>query len=475
MSAKPATKAEKARYPPPADDGRPASADGETGTAGTGAPLGKAVVLMTLSSFLVPAAGVLTQPILARALGVTGRGELAAAMAPHLLAVAAATLGLPEALTYYLAKYPAVTRRALLWAIPLCAGLGVVCLLVTLVTLPFLSKNDPRLAELILVAVSLTLPPLVMGVLQGAATGRQMWSSLALDRLINVTLRVIFFVLLLVLGKLTVLAAVLVNTLVPIASAVVYWRLLLPPPPDPAERPLPGRTARLLVSYGNRVWLGSIASMLLSRLDQVLMVPLSSVEDVGLYSVANTIRDLPLIVALAIAGALFGVNSKERDPKRLVLTSRLTLLVNGAGCVLLGATLPWWIGPLFGAEFTGALVPTLMMLVSAVIFMPGLMAATSIQAWGRPGLRSLGLALTLVVNVGVFVVLVPRMGVIGACWANIITNAVLSGYMITTASRLLGVAVRDFVIVRPADIAQAWGETVRFASRLRRRGNPVRS
>ena len=111
-----------------------------------------------------------------------------------------------------------------------------------------------------------------------------------------------------------------------------------------------------------------------------------------------------------------------------------------------------------------------MLLASAVICVPGLMAATSLGAWGRPGLRSTGLALTLVVNVGVFVVLVPQMGVIGACWTNIITNTVLTGYMTITASRLVGVGIRDFVIVRAEDLGRARSEAKRLTSRLRRRG-----
>ena len=423
---------------------------------------------MTASSFLSPAAGVLTQPILAHTLGVAGRGELTAAMAPHLLAVAVATLGLPDALTYYLAKYPSITRRALLWTVPLCAALSVLCVLATLLTLPFLSTGDRELATLILVGVSLTLPALVVGVLQGAAAGRQMWTAIAAERVVSVVLRVIVLVVLLLTGRLSVLAALLVLTLAPIAAGAVFWRLLLSPPPDPLEQPLPGPTVRLLISYGNRVWLGSIASMLVSRLDQMLMAPLSSIEDTGLYSVANTISDVPLLVALAIAGALFGINSMERDAAKVMLTSRLTLLVNILGCVLIAATLPWWIRPLFGSDFGGAVVPTFMLIASAIICIPGLMAATSMGAWGRPGLRSLGLLVTLVVNVTALVLFVPALGVVGGCWTNIITNAVLTGFMTIAASRVMNVRSRDFWLIRRSDVARVWAETVRLKSLIRR-------
>ena len=224
------------------------------------------------------------------------------------------------------------------------------------------------------------------------------------------------------------------------------------------------------MSYGSRVWLGSVAEMLLSRMGQILMTPLAGVVELGLFSVATTIADLPLILAIAIQGTLFGVNSKTRDAEKVQTTTRLTVLVTVAGCVLLGGTLPFWIGPLFGDEFQAATVPTLMLMLSAIVCIPGLMAAVGLSAWGRPGLRSFGLAITLAVNLVVLLVLVPSLGAIGACWASIASNVVMSSYMIVTAGRVMGVRRRDFVVVRAADVGLAWREGLRLLSELRSRG-----
>jgi O-antigen/teichoic acid export membrane protein len=436
---------------------------------------------MTASSLLVPTAGVLTQPILAQALGVEGRGALAAAVAPAVLAISVATLGLPDALVYYLAKRPELTRLALLWAGLLSVALGMLCLLATVVALPFLSGGNAELGRLIVLGMALTVPALLVGVLRGAATGRQLWSSVAMERLTNTTLRVVAFVVLWVLGELSVLAAVLVSTLSPLVCGVVYWRLLLRPPidepkapADPADDPdlarLADGIARPLVSYGSRVWLGSVAEMLLSRMGQILMTPLAGVVELGLFSVATTIADLPLILAIAIQGTLFGVNSKTRDAGKLQTTTRLTVLVTLTGCVVLGGTLPFWIEPLFGHEFRAATVPTLMLMLSAIICIPGLMAAIGLSAWGRPGLRSAGLAVTLAVNLIILLVLVPPFGAVGACWASIASNVVMSTYMIVTASRVMGVRRRDFVFVRAADVGLAWREGLRLLAELRSRG-----
>ncbi|WP_158657469.1 oligosaccharide flippase family protein [Blastococcus saxobsidens] len=431
---------------------------------------------MTASSFLIPAAGLITAPILARALDVDGRGEMAAALAPSVLMLAVATLGLPDALTYYIAKRPGITRPAVLWAFLLTATLGSLCLLAVYYTRPFLSSGDEGLGELILLATALTVPALLVGVLRGAATGRQMWFAVATERLINSSLRVLTFGALWLLGELTVFVAVLVSALIPLITGLAYWRLFLPvaSPSGDSSSPIPLRN---IVSFGSRAWLGSVASMLLARLAPLLMVPLSTVEDLGLYTVATTISDLPLVVALAVQGALYGVDSRSTDARRLTATTRTTLLIGVLGCTLIGITLPLWIGFLFGPEFAAATLPTVMLLVSALICIPGLMAASAVAAWGRPGLRSLGLVVTLVANAGSFVLLVPPFGVYGACWTSLISNVVLTSYMVSVACRLIKARPSDFLLPRPSDARVAVEEMGRLTRRLlpSRRRHDVRT
>jgi O-antigen/teichoic acid export membrane protein len=302
-----------------------------------------------------------------------------------------------------------------------------------------------------------------------------MWAAVAVERLIITSLRVLVFSLLFVANELTLLAAVLVSCATPIIAGVVYWPLLRRVPQadqtDGANHhdgQLEAGTLHSIVSFGAHVWLGSVASMLLGRSGQLLMTPLSSVRDLGLYSVAITVADLPLIVALAIQGALFGVNSKARDASQVTTTARLTLLAASVGCACMGGTLPFWIEPLFGSEFSAATLPALMLLFSAVLCIPGLMGATGLTAWGRPGLRSAGLTLTLVVNVTTFVLLVPPFGVIGACWTSILSNVVLTTYMVSAGSRVMGVPAGDFFLIRRSDVARAWSEGSRYLGRLRR-------
>lgn len=429
----------------------------------------RAVLLMTTTSFLVPLGGLVTAPIIARALGTDGRGEMAAALAPAALMLNVATIGLPDALTYFLAKRPSITRRALLWSSLATIVLGFAFLGVTWWALPFLSAGDSRLGELILFASACTIPALVVGVFRGAATGRQMWLTVAIERIVLTVLRVALFTAFWLFDILDVFAAVAISVAIPIVVGFVYLALLRRPPDDEDQDLGDERVVKPLLGYGMNVWFGSVASMLLNRLAPLLMVPLSTTVDLGLYTVASTIADTPLLVALAVQNTLFGVNSRTSDAKLVTDTSRLTLLLGFIGSALMAVTLPLWLAPLFGDEFADALWPTIMLLAAAVICIPSLMAASGLSAWGRPALRSLGLLLSVVVNVIAFVLTVPTWGVYGACWTSILTSAFMTAVMVGMASRVLGVSAWSFFAIGRADFARTWREVRLVLGRFRRR------
>ncbi len=438
-----------------------------TDAVGTPPVFRRAMVLMTLSSLLVPVTGLLTAPILAQALGAEGRGEVAAALAPGALMLSVATLGLPEALTYYLAKYPRATRVSILSSSLVAVALGAISFVLVLAALPFLSAGSAELADLIVLATALVVPALVVGMIRAAATGRQMWVTLAVERLVSSLLRIVGLGVLFLLGELTVLNAVLVTSIAPVITVVLYARVFANPPDSAPSARFPGSVPRALIGFGSRVWIGAVAGMLYGRLSQIIMAPLSDLTELGLYVVAITISDVPLVVAGAIQGALFGVNSQSRNAGQVTLTSRVSLLIGATGCLVLGATLPLWIGPVFGQEFQDALVPTWLLLIASVIAVPGFMAAAGLGAWGRPGLRSAGLFLTLAVNVPLFILLVPVSGAVGAAWAGIAGNVVMTLFNMLTAANVMHVSPWDFVSIRAADVRLAWREAGRLTKRRR--------
>ena len=424
--------------------------------------------LMAATSVLVPVVGIATAPILAHGLGVDGRGSAAAALAPGVLIASGATLGLPDALTYCLAKVPERTRAALVSTAFISLAVGAVALLVVVAAARLLAGGTPGLQGLIELATVFALPQLLVGLLRGAAFGRQLWGAVAAERILNSFLRLIVLVVLLATGHLTVLSAVVVMAAAPVVAGAVYWRLALRPVPASAvaaRDPATAASTADLLRYGSRMWLGSVASIVMSRLGPLLVTPLSDVRQLGLLTVAVTVADVPFIVATSLRDLLFGSDSRERDAERLALTTRASTLAALLGSVLLGATLPLWIDLAFGRGFAAAVPTTWVLLASIVVNVPGWMAGAGLSAWGRPELRSAGLVVALLVNLGALLVLVPPLGAFGAALAALLGSVVLTVFTVFTTARTVGIRRAHLLVPQRSDLAVLGA----LAARLRRR------
>ncbi|MBL8927057.1 MAG: oligosaccharide flippase family protein [Pseudonocardia sp.] len=422
---------------------------------------------------LVPVIGLATAPILTHSLGVAGRGEAGAAMAPNLFIVGAATLGLPAALTYYLAKRPHLARVALGWATLFAVAFGAVTLGVVHLTSGYLAAGSPQLAQLMVLGAWLALPALVVGIFRGAAMGRQMWTEVALERVVNSMLRLVLLGVLALLGELDVMSAVLVMSIGPVIAGLVYVRAgsRVGPPDDEPLPPSPQRIVPQLLAFGSQVWLGSVATMLLARSSQLLVTPLSDVEQLGLLLVAITISDVPYIITQTLREFTFGVNSAQADVERLLAMSRITTLVALAGSSVIGATLPLWIDIVFGSGFADAIVPTWLLLASSCLTVPGMIAGAGLDSVGRPGLRSASLVLALVGNLIGLVLLVPPWGAVGAALAALAGTLLSTIFAVAVAARSLPAPTHRFVVPQASDLALVRSTVAALGRRLRPTGS----
>lgn len=429
-----------------------------------GVSYSRAVALMTGTAFLVPLVGLVTAPILARGLDTIGRGELAASMAPAGIMAAFATLGLPDALTFVLAREPGHLKRALALS-SVCAGvLAALCIGAVAVSSNALSGGRASLQSLILLASLLLLPQLFWNMFRGAAIGLQRWGLIVFERVTTAILRVAIMLTLWLTGSLTVLTALLATMLIPAISGLIYLALLV----GRGHVVEDGDRTRLflpMVSFGVQVWAGSIAGMLLSRVGQLLLVPLVGPSALGLYAVAVTASDLLLIAVSAVESTLFGVNSRTQSLPQVTFTSRATLVAAFSGATLYSCTLPVLIPLVFGPSFAGAVLPSILLTFASACATVGTIAGTSLGSRGKPILRSAVIAVVLVLNVLLYLLVVPSLGVVGACLAQVVSSAVLSLMMAAVAARALGTRISGFFLVTTSDL-ESYRDAVGRALRL---------
>jgi O-antigen/teichoic acid export membrane protein len=159
-----------------------------------------------------------------------------------------------------------------------------------------------------------------------------------------------------------------------------------------------------------------------SRLDQLLITPLAGVYELGLYAVAAAVGEVIQLLNVSIRDVIFTVESESPNDERAAQAARVSTLMTLALGGALAAVSPWAVPFFFGADFADAVPLTMLLTLASVLGNPGSVAGAVLSGRGRPGLRSLSLAIGVVVNVVAVIVLVPPMGALGAALATLIAT-----------------------------------------------------
>jgi len=419
----------------------------------------RGVAITAIGSALPPAAMLVTQVLLAKSLGVSGRGSVAAATAPLMFAVALLTLGLPESLTYFVARGGAarISRLLGISLIALVISGSIGTWVIVILSQP-LSAGSNQLAGLMTIASTALVPALLAGALRGVAYGAQSWWLVVAERTLSAVLQLVIVGGLFAIGSLTPMTATLTIAATTFAGAVVYlvtprWWAALHGSNNStgSSRSLPH-----VASYAWRIWVGSMAGIVLLRLDQVMMTPLAGVEELGIYVVAANVSGVALLFNSAVSQVMFAVESGEPSATRVGRAARTTTLVTALVGGGLAAASPWMVPILFGPEFSPA-VPVLAVLVLTYsLAIPGSVAGAVLSARGHPGVRSLGIAISAVFYVVAMFLLVPIYGALGAALAMFV-GTVVPGYVnIYLLHRYCGVPLSEFYRFRASDLNVLW-------------------
>ncbi len=305
-----------------------------------------------------------SSPLLARAVGANGRGDVAALMTTLSMVSWIGFLGLPHAAGFF-SFIP--RNRTVLVTATMASSLGALAAAGLWVSAPTFAKGHDELTIDALRAGALLLP--FIGTAQCGqeilyAQNRLVaWNLLRSVPLVGPATSVI---LLFLLDALDLRTALTVN----LAWLVVWatagsWLAVR----HSGRSPVLAAEFKRVRQYAFQRWLAISSEGLLSRLDQLIMVPLSAPSELGRYAVAVTIAASANLLSTAIgmvgfararSHQLAGTDADWRALRRRSLVfgvcSGLVVLVTG----------PYLIPLLFGPDFNG-LFPVLLGLVVAQI------------------------------------------------------------------------------------------------------------
>ncbi|GAA2593111.1 hypothetical protein GCM10010399_24650 [Dactylosporangium fulvum] len=181
------------------------------------------------------------------------------------------------------------------------------------------------------------------------------------------------------------------------------------------------RLGRQICGYGWRGQLGSVLTLVNLRLDVAVLGALAGPATLGVYAVASKYAELLRLPGQAVNYILYPVFAAKHE--RDAGTRTRALLVPAAGFTVLAA-IPLALAAaallplIYGADFGGAVVPAWILLggllgegVSGVI-------TAYLYGIGRPELTSLAIGLGVAVTIVGDLLLIPRLGAVGAAVAS---------------------------------------------------------
>jgi O-antigen/teichoic acid export membrane protein len=196
--------------------------------------------------------------------------------------------------------------------------------------------------------------------------------------------------------------------------------------------------ARQVWLYAIRGQVGNVMLLVNLRLDFVIVDLVAGPAALGIYAVASKYAELlrqPSDAVLWVAYPRFARGGGAAPVAAARATMRRAGLAVAAGAIPLAALSPLVIPPLFGAPFAPAVLPACILLIGLAGEGVAAVAIAYLYGHGMPGIASTGVGLGVVVTVVLDLLLIPKMGIVGAAVAS--TAAYLSSTLACLAFFLI--------------------------------------
>lgn len=211
-----------------------------------------------------------------------------------------------------------------------------------------------------------------------------------------------------------------------------------------------------LLAFGIPLVPISLAYWVFQVSDRIFLAQLSTLQQVGLYSVAASLVGLTSIAISALGQAwsphAVRVYEEEPDYAPKLFGRMMTYVLAGFGFLCVGITVfaPELLAVLTGAAFSGAAVAVGPLAIGMVAYASTQITAGGISLRMRTKYLAIHSWLAALLNVGLNLVLIPRFGMLGAAWASMIAYTFLTLAYLVTSQRLWAVTYetrRSLIIV----------------------------
>jgi O-antigen/teichoic acid export membrane protein len=229
---------------------------------------------------------------------------------------------------------------------------------------------------------------------------------------------------------------------------------------------------RSLAKYGGKSFVSNIINFFNYRFDILMLTPLVSKAQLGIYTVAQSLSELIWMIPNSVSIVLLPRISAMSEEEKRAVALRISRCV-GTAMLVLVAVAYFAVGllPLVLKKYTGSILPFRILLAGTFLMTYNKILGNALAAHGRPEKNIISSTAGSAVNVALNVWLIPIYGILGAAIAGSISYGV-SGVVSSAVYLRMGkgqVRVRDIVLMNRGDINALWKAAQKGMQRFRKK------
>lgn len=387
------------------------------------------------AGFNLAATGVsaITGVMLARWLGPSGRGDYAAVTAFFGLSLIFFELGLGSAVVFHVSKFREAHADFVWTAAGLFVPLALLAALVSVILGVTVFSDSPSRR-----AAFLVLP---LSILLGFASAPASFALQSLDlgswNLIRLSQPLVFIVLVVGAHRATTLDVSLVIVLLSVSMAVqtvlAWWLYVRGFSPRGGFKRL---QVRPMLRFGVLNMSSSAPNAVNGRFDQIVLAVMVSSAALGQYAVAVSLSVLAAPLVMAFGNVAFPSLARgERISETIKTATRGSVLVSIVSVAVILVAGPFIVPMLFGPGYQPVTRLLIVLAPGAAVVVVNQVLGDILRGLGKPGAVAACEWIGVISTLGGLVLLVPRIGAIGAALTSTVTYVVVYALLRRAVSR----------------------------------------
>jgi len=404
------------------------------------------------SNIFIILAGLLVSVILTRKLGPAGFGIYSAILVIPLLVVSFAQLGIRGSSIYHIGQKKFIQRDIVAGILLILVMTSVLGVLITGVS--FLFLDDKSFTNLYIILVLMLIPfRLAMAYFGGIFIGKE---QIGRSNFINWFSEVIHLAAVVVFVWLMdwqiagALLALLVSHIL-----ITLWALYVLNKEFKFHLHFQPEIIKSLLSMGFLFALSFVIIQLNFRIDVLLLQELSTMEEVGFYSlgvsIAEKLWQLPFAIGIVLMSRTVNASDQEAINKTTARLVRVSLIAGLIASVALYVVSPWVLPAIWGEKFRPSIMVIQYILPGVLFISTYRILSSRLSGIGKPQVSIYVFLPALVINVLLNLWWIPGYGAIGAVMATNVSYTLGTLAYIFVYSKMVGMPVKQIFAFQKSD------------------------